>query len=317
MRMVFLGTGQFGVPALHDLCRAGHEVVAAVSQPDRPAGRGRRVRPSFIHAAADQLGIPHVQTDDVNALDPTECFRDADIAVVAAFGQKIGRPLLAALPQGMINAHASLLPKYRGAAPFQWAILNGEQTTGVTVFQLDADWDAGPILGTRETPIGGTETAVELHARLSRLGAELLVEIVAQIEAGTASPRPQGAACASRAPKLTRADSLIDFAANVFHVKRRILGLWSWPAATCTLHVPEREPLRLQLARADVAHESTEPTDAHPPGTLLDDLTVQTGCGRLQLLELKPAGGRLMSFESFANGRRLKPPARLATPPKS
>src|SRR5690606_4548057 len=144
MRIVFLGTGSFGCPALRALRDAGHEIVAAISQPDRPAGRGRQVRPSHVHALADELGVPHVQTADVNALSPQEVAAGAELAFVAAFGQKIGPAWLTAFEHGMINAHASLLPKYRGAAPFQWAIINGERETGVTIFRLDERWDAGP-----------------------------------------------------------------------------------------------------------------------------------------------------------------------------
>ena len=145
MRMLYLGTGEFAVPALRALVAAGHEIVAAISQPDRPAGRGRQVRASFVHAAADDLNVSHIQTDDVNALDLSFHLSAAEMGVVAAFGQKVGPALLAALPRGLVNIHGSLLPHYRGAAPFQWAIINGEHRTGVTIFQLNERWDAGPF----------------------------------------------------------------------------------------------------------------------------------------------------------------------------
>ena len=310
MRMLYLGTGEFAVPALRTLVAAGHEVVAAISQPDRPAGRGRHLRPSFVHAAADELGIPHIQTDDVNGLDLSSQLAAVEIGIVAAFGQKIGPELLGALPHGLVNIHGSLLPKYRGAAPFQWAIIKGEPRTGVTVFQLDERWDAGPVWGQCEIEIGDSETAAELHDRLAKAGAELIVDTVAAIAAGTAQPQIQDATAATRAPKLSRADSQIDWREDAFHVSRRINGLWSWPVATCVFQAADVTE-RLQLARAVVADDSTEPTAEYSPGAFLPDGTVQTGRGTVRLLEVKPAGGKLMPFDAFARGRSIEPPACL------
>ena len=192
MRIVFLGTGAFGVPALRALAQRGHALVAVISQPDRPAGRGRAIAPTPIHAAALALQLPHIQPEDVNALDAADALGGAEIGVVAAFGQKIGPHLLAALPRGCINIHGSLLPKYRGAAPIQRAIIAGEETTGVTIFQLNERWDAGAIWAQRATTIQETETADELHDRLAKLGAAALVETLADIAAGRAQPIPAG-----------------------------------------------------------------------------------------------------------------------------
>ena len=211
MRVVFFGTGDFGVAAVRALRRAGHELVAVISQPDRPAGRGREVRPTAIHVAADELGLRHIQTEDVNALDLTDVLGTAEIGVVAAFGQKIGGAILAALPRGCVNIHGSLLPRHRGAAPIQRAVIEGEETTGVTVFQLNERWDAGAIWGQRATPIKDTETADELHDRLAELGAELIVEVLAAIGAGTARPAEQDPARATRAPKLSKGEGTIDW----------------------------------------------------------------------------------------------------------
>lgn len=305
MRVVFLGTGDFAQPALRGILSAGHEVVAAVSQPDRPARRGLKIRPTPIHAAADALGIPHIQTEDVNALDIDSTFGSADIAVVVAFGQKIGRGILDATAHGCINIHASLLPKYRGAAPFQWAIINGDETTGVTVFRLNQRWDAGDILATRETPIGDSETAVELHDRLAEIGAELIVDTLPQIHDGTAVPRPQDPTLASRAPKLSRADDVVDWNQPARRIVRRIHGLWSWPAATCIFASRSGKRERVQLARAHVIDQTSLPDDQFAPGAIRDDYTTQSGRGRLRLLEVKPAGGKLISFDAFAHGRRL------------
>jgi methionyl-tRNA formyltransferase len=310
MRIVFLGTGAFGVPALHALRAAGHDVLRAVSQPDRPVGRGRGVQPTPMHAAADAAGVPHVQTENVDALPLDEVAGRAEIGVVAAFGQKIGAELLAAFPRGCVNIHASLLPRYRGAAPFQRAVIAGESVTGVTVFQLDQRWDAGAIWGQRETPIGEEETADELHDRLAQLGAELIVQILEDVAAGRAQPIEQDPAQATRAPKLTKADGALDWARPARQVVRNIHGLWSWPAATCILQRGARRE-RLLIARARVVDQDASPREDCPPGAFHADGTVQASPGRVQLLEVKPAGKRLMPFDAFARGARIAPPDRL------
>jgi len=311
MRIVFIGTGEFGVPALDALVRAGHEIVATISQPDRPAGRGRVLQPTPIRTAAARLGCLHIQTDDINSLDMAAVSRGAEIGVVAAFGQKIGRAVLDAFPRGCVNIHGSLLPKYRGAAPYQWAILNGDETTGVTILQLDEHWDTGPIWAQRSIAIGATETADELHDRLAVLGAELIVVTLADMVTGRIRPVAQDPTQATRAPKLTKADGYVDWSWPAARVARRINGLWSWPAAACLFVSRSGRQERVLLARAAVGEQATPPTDATPPGTFSDGNTVQTGCGRVRLLELKPAGGKLMAFDAFAHGRRVGPGDRL------
>ena len=322
MKLILLGTGSFGVPALEAVMRAGHGVARCISQPDRPAGRGRQIQPTPIHEAANRLGIPHIQAPDINALDVCEVASGAELGLVVAFGQKIGPALLAAFPRGCINIHGSLLPKYRGAAPYQWAILNGESETGVTVFQLNERWDAGATWAVGRTPIGELETADELHDRLALLGAEVIVTALQRIERGE-QPAPQDAAQATRAPKLSRANSAVDWTQPAARIVHQIHGLWSWPTATCiyasagSAGVP---PVRIvvQLARARAIVRGEEVGMAHPtgfaPGTFRDDLTVQCGTGAVQLLEVKPAGGKLMAFRDFANGRRVAAGDRLLPP---
>jgi methionyl-tRNA formyltransferase len=305
MRLAFLGTGEFGVPALRELTRAGHEVLLAISQPDRPAGRGLTLHPTPIHAAADGLGIPHEQAADVNDGTLLPRLAECELGVVVAFGQKLGPPVLQAPRLGMVNIHGSLLPRYRGAAPIQWAVINGDATTGVTVFQINERWDAGAIWGQRQTPIGELETADELHDRLSALGAELIVDIVRQIVDGRARPAPQDAAAATRAPKLTRADGVVDWSQPAERVVRRIHGLWSWPTATALLRTAAGREERVQLARANVADSERAATSLSGIGALLPDLTVQCGRGAVRMLEVRPAGGKRMPFDSFARGRRL------------
>lgn len=310
MDIVFFGTGSFGIPAMNALLAAGHPIRRAISQPDRPAGRGRNLVPTPVRAAAERLGIPHFQAADVNALPVAEVVDGAALGVVIDFGQKIGPVILRELPRGCINLHGSLLPRYRGAAPYQWAILNGDATTGVTVFQLNEQWDAGAIWGRRETPIGDTETADELHDRLALLGADLVVECVERIARGEL-PMPQESAAATRAPKLKKADGDLDWARPAAELVRWINGLWSWPAATAEFVSRTGRRERVQLARARLG--SNEPVDA-PPGAIRPDLGVATGAGSLRVLEIKPAGKALMSFEAFANGRQVGPGDRFERP---
>lgn len=311
MRIVFLGTGDFAVPALRALVAAGHTLVAAISQPDRPAGRSRAIVPTPVHAAADELHIPHIQAEDVNTLDIPAVFGPAEIGVVAAFGQKIGQAILGAPRLGCVNIHGSLLPRYRGAAPYQWAVINGDDVTGVTVFQLDERWDAGEIWSQREVPIGETQTADELHDELAKAGAELIAQTLPLIAAGQVRPRLQDPTQATRAPKLSRADSAIDWTQPAARIARRINGLWSWPAATCVFADRDGRRERVQLARAQAVDRDAPPTADLPPGAFCQDITVQTGAGRVRLLEIKPAGGRLMPFDAYARGRHIAPPDRL------
>ncbi len=310
MRITFLGTGEFGVPALRALRAAGHELVAAASQPDRPARRGLKVSPTPIRTAAAELGLRHVQAQDINAAEHAALFDKLDAVVVVAFGQKLGGAILAAPRHGCINIHASLLPRYRGAAPIQWAVINGDRITGVTTFRINERWDAGDILASRETAIGETETADELHDRLAGMGGTLIVETLEGVRDGTMRPLAQDAAQSSRAPKLSRADAWVDFSQPAGLVARRINGLWSWPAATCQFRGADGRVERVQLARA-MAMEDHLPTVASAErGAMVNDGLVQCGMGRVRLLEVKPAGGKLMPFDAFARGRDVAPPAR-------
>ncbi|MBL8879264.1 MAG: methionyl-tRNA formyltransferase [Phycisphaerales bacterium] len=304
MKLTYFGTGEFAVAPLKALHESGHEIIVAVSQPDRPVGRGQSVAPTAVHAAADSLGIRHIQAQDVNAIPTRDLIDSAELCVVVAFGQKIGAELLRAPPRGFINIHGSLLPKYRGAAPIQWAVINGEIETGVTIFQLNEKWDAGPIWSMRATPVGALETADELHDRLSLIGAHLLIETLHAYSTGALQPQVQDASQSTRARKLTRADSALDWALPAKQVVNRIHGLWSWPTATCVLASRSE---RVQFARACVVDDAP-PTHENPPGIILADGVVQTGAGRIRLMEVRPSGGKVMSWPAFANGRRISSP---------
>ncbi|MGE3180648.1 MAG: methionyl-tRNA formyltransferase [Phycisphaerae bacterium] len=321
MDIIYFGTADFAVPSLRAIVDAGHRVRCVVSQPDRPAGRGKRVQATAMHAAADELGLPHVQADDINAPHHLAMMDGAALGVVAAFGQKIGPAVLKAFPHGCINLHGSLLPKYRGAAPYQWAIIRGERETGVTTFQLNEKWDAGAVWEKASLTIGDTETATELHDRLAALAGDLILSTLQLIEGGDVEPKVQDASLATRAPKLKKADGYLDWSLPARELKNWVNGLWSWPGASADFVSSASGKVdRVQIARADVIEDGLRAGNTEigaragggvAPGTFLDDGTLQTGAGRLRILEMKPAGKNLMPFAAFANGRRLQAGDRL------
>lgn len=306
MKLAFLGTGEFGVGALNALRDAGHEIVCAISQPDRPAGRGKKLQPTFIRTAAESRGIPHLQAEDVNTPEFAAAIERAELAVVVAFGQKIAPSLLAATPHGFINIHASLLPRYRGAAPFQWAVLNGDTETGVTVFKLNEKWDAGAIYATRTHPVREDQTAAELHDELAEVGATLIVDVVARIADGSIAPQPQVHREATRAPKLSRALSVINWNQPARTVARWINGLWSWPTAAAMFAKADNRE-RVQLARAIPAPDAEPALPNAAPGTIVGHDLVQAAPGVVRILEIRPAGSKLMQFDAFARGRNVAP----------
>lgn len=315
MRLVYFGSGQFAVPILRSILGAGYEVAAVVTQPDRPAGRGRTLRPTPVRTLAQEHGLRVLPVEKVNdqAVTREILGMGARIGVVAAFGQKIGPALLEGFPARMINAHASLLPKYRGAAPINWAIINGEQETGVTVFRLVERMDAGAMLAKRRTLIQMAETAEELEVRLGGVACDA---VKAALELFQTSDDPsmeaQDESQATRAPKLSKKDGFVDFSEPPWKVVRRINGLWAWPGAASDFRKGDglrRE--RVILGRAYVAANETD--RKVQPGTILPDMTVQAGPGAIRITEVKPANSRLMRFEDFARGRRVVPGDRFDT----
>ena len=314
MRVLFLGSGEFAIPTLEALVAGPHEVATVVTQPDRPHGRGRSPAPTPVKRIALERGLEVISVPDVNeaAIVAQLLGAEARLGVVVAFGQKIGPALLDGLPGGMVNLHASLLPRHRGAAPINRAILAGDATTGVTVFRLTDRMDAGAVLARRETPIGPTETAAELHDRLARLGPAAVDEALAQFEVDADPPGvSQDDALATHAGKLSKADGILDFSQPADDLSRRIRGLWSWPGASCRfLSANGTRDELVTLARAAVVAADT----GLPPGCVTPHLTVAAGIGALRILELKPAGGRLMPWADFVNGRRVLPGDRFERP---
>ena len=302
MRLVFMGTPAFAVPSLKRLAASRHRIVAVVTNPDRPQGRGRKIAPPPVKSAALELGLevwqPHSLQDPalVAQLDTLQ----ADLFAVVAFS--ILPPPLLALPRcGAVNLHPSLLPAYRGAAPIIWAVIKGETQTGITTFQLNRRVDAGGILLQQRVAIGPDETAGQLDARLRQLGADLLVETVDQLEDGTLEPRPQDLQGVSRAPKLTREDGRLDWRQSASMVRNRIRGTQPVPGAFS------------QWAQGDLKIHQAQLCDGPAtgaPGTVLEvdpnaGVVVATGEGALLLTQVQPAGKARMSGSAFARGYPL------------
>ena len=293
MRLIFLGTPAFAVPTLEAVTRA-HDVVAVVTQPDRPKGRSQDLAASPVKQAALRLGLPVYQPERIKRPEAHAHLTSlqTEIMVVVGYGQIIPQSVIDIAPRGIINVHASLLPKYRGAAPIQWAIVNGDTRTGVTTMQINAGLDTGDILLARETEIGPDETAVELGERLSVMGAELLIETLDGLSRGVIRPRKQDDALSSLAPILEKEDGEIDWKQPAAAVHNRVRGLVPWPGA----HTRFRGQF-LHIWRARMAPQGTPAT----PGRV-----VTCGDGRmLELLEVQLEGRKRMSAEAFANGQRI------------
>ncbi len=236
MRIVFLGSGAFAAPSFEALLGEGHEVAALVTQPDRAKGRGRALASPPLKPLAESRGVAVLQPVRVRHPDVVEVLRNLrpEILVVVAYGQILPRTLLEMAPRGAVNVHASLLPRYRGAAPIQWAIVRGEAETGVTTMLLDEGLDTGPTLLQQATPIEAEETAGALGARLARLGARLLIETLAGLESGALRPTPQDDAHATLAPIIRKDDGRIDWTRPAIDIARRVRGFDPWPGAWTT-----------------------------------------------------------------------------------
>ena len=300
MRLVFLGTPAFAVPTLERLVERGHQVLAAVTQPDRPKGRGQALAPPPVREAALRLGVPVYQPERVKRPESVDYLRSLapQAMVVVGYGQIIPQSIIDIPPLGILNVHASLLPKYRGAGPIQWAIVNGEAVTGVTIMRIDAGLDTGPMLLKVETVIGADETALDLGRRLSLMGADLLVEALDALAAGRVVPQSQDNAQATYAPMLKKEDGRIDWSRSASQIHNQVRGMQPWPGAYSSfrggaLHVWRARP--------------TEAGAGHPPGSLLriKPLLVACGAGALELVEVQMEGRKRMPAADFANGQRL------------
>lgn len=306
MRIVFIGSGEFGLPTIKTLSSM-HDVPLVVSQPDKPAGRKRVMTPTPIAAWAEEQGIETIKPENINEPEFVSIIRsvEPDAIVVIAFGQKIGDAVIGSPkygPTATMNLHSSLLPKYRGAAPINWAVLEGEAETGVTVINLADRMDAGSILGHTSTPIRECETAGELHDRLAGLGPALVLDTLNKVEAGTLETHEQDHDAATRAPKLSRADAVVDFSATADAVRCRIHGLTPWPGVSIWWADDSGKRHALKVLR--VVPDHTAKTSS-TPGTMIDDGIVATGEGTVRLDEVQAPGKRAMSWKEFQNGHNL------------
>jgi methionyl-tRNA formyltransferase len=307
MRVLVSGTPAFAVPTLEAL-RHHHTVVAVVTQPDRPAHRGQRMAAPPVKARALAAGIPVVQPQRLRDPEWPDRLRAyaPDAAVVVAFGQILPRAVLDVPPRGSINVHASLLPKYRGAAPIAWAIIRGETETGVSIMQMDEGMDTGPVLLTARTPIGPDETAGELALRLAEIGARTLIDALARLDA--LAPAPQPHAQATLAPRLKKEDGHLDWSRSARELADLVRGCNPWPGG---LALAPGGPLLVWRAASD------EAATAAPPGTLVpraQSLAIATGSGALLPREVQAVGRRVVAWQDYLRGARLGPGAVLGTP---
>lgn len=317
LRLVFMGTAELACASLQALCREpAWQVVAAVSQPDKPRGRDLQLQPTPVKRVALATGVPVLQPARARHEDFLAELRQLrpDLIAVAAYGQLLPPALLEIPRLGCLNVHTSLLPKYRGAAPIQWAILNGETETGVTIMQMDAGLDTGGILSQVTTPIADTDDAQTLHDRLARAGGELLVRTIPDYAAGKLVACPQPAEGATYARKITKADGRMDWAVPARVAWNRVRGFTPWPGAFTYYEVPGQGERMLKLWRGEVV-----PQRRGAPGVVLeagrDGLLVGCGEGALRLLEVQRQGGRRLQAAEFLAGQPLPPGTRFGDGP--
>jgi methionyl-tRNA formyltransferase len=308
MKVVYLGSGEFGLECLNALARSSHSPEFIVTQPPALAGRGRKPRPTPVACWASEHSVPFIETEDVNSSAVIEkiAAQTPGLIVVIAFGQKIGSELIKLPPKATINVHASLLPKYRGAAPINWAIINGESETGISIITVAEKMDAGDILAQERTSIGPDETAGELHDRLAKLAAPLLLDTLEKIEKGTVIYTTQDHSKATLAPKLKKSDGFLDFSEPAESLERKIRGFWPWPGASAAyLSKKTTKSERVTIAMAEIV-ETSNPNRLSS-GTLDENLNVICGRDALKIKKIRPDGSRLMEFKDFVNGRATRP----------
>lgn len=327
LRILYMGTPEFAVPALKALANSRDTVVGVVTRPDRPRGRGKKMRPTAVKKAAQKLSIPVFQPENINDEESLERLRelDPDVAVVAAFGQILKAKTLDVPRHGSINIHASLLPRYRGAAPINWAIVRGEEFSGVTIMAMDEGLDTGPMLLKKKTAIAPLETAGELHDRLSHMGAELIVDVMRLIHLDSLTPIPQDDDKSTYAPMLKKSDGLIDWSQSARAIADRVRGFHPWPGTFSFLRDPteasdddadnsvDGERIKFHLARplAEISSDLADAANEVAPGTVLradrsaGTLLITTGKGILECLRLQAAGRQAMDVDDFLNGHTI------------
>lgn len=306
-KVVFMGTPEFAVPSLEALAAGDYDIVGVFTQPDRPAGRGKKLTACPVKQRALELGLPVYQFEKIRRPEGVAQLRELapDVMVTAAFGQILTREILDIPARGTVNVHASLLPGYRGPAPINWCIVNGEKETGVTLMRTDEGIDTGDMLRAVRTPIGAEETAGELTERLSRLGAELLKEALPEYLAGRIEPVPQDPALASYQPMLKKEMGEVDWTLPAAAIANRVRGLNPWPCA-----YTDMPGGRLKIYRAVPVDGAGEPGAVLASGPK-EGLVVACGEGALSILELQAPGGKRMAAKAYLMGRKIDAGTRL------
>ncbi|MCP8940976.1 methionyl-tRNA formyltransferase [Alsobacter sp. SYSU M60028] len=306
MRIVFMGTPDFAVPTLSEIVGHGHDVVAAYTRAPAKAGRGMELRPSPVHRAAERFGIPVLTPTTLRGEDSVATFQshDADVAVVVAYGMILPQAILDVPALGCLNLHASLLPRWRGAAPIQRAIMAGDRETGVAVMKMEKGLDTGPVAMAERLAIAPDMTAGEAHDRLAVLGADLMVRALAALSRGGLSFVPQPEAGVTYAAKIGNDEARIDWRRPAREVHDHVRGLSPFPGAFCEMDLG-KGPERVKVLRTQPASGSGE------PGQVLDDLTVACGEGAVRLLQVQRAGSRAMDAAEFLRGAQLARGTRL------
>lgn len=298
MRIVFMGTPDFAVPSLKALIEAGHEIAAVYTQPDKPKGRGHKLLPPPVKELALGYGLPVYQPTTLRKAEAIEELRalKPELVVVAAYGKILPKEALDIPPRGCINVHGSLLPKYRGAAPIQWAVLNGDAVTGVTIQQMGEGVDTGDMLSKAETEIGQDETSGELFDRLMVLGAELLIDTINRLD--EIEPEPQNENEATHAAMISKDMGIIDWTKTAKEIHDRVRGLNPWPAAFCTLDGKKMKIFRTSIVEAH--------GEAGMAECLNGELTVYCGENAVQLTEIQPENGKRMRGSDYLRGHPIK-----------
>ncbi|WP_170596782.1 methionyl-tRNA formyltransferase [Ruegeria arenilitoris] len=303
MRVIFMGTPEFSVPVLDALVQSGHEIAAVYCQPPRPAGRGKKDRPTPVHARAEALGLPVRHPTSLKSPEEQAAFAalKADVAVVVAYGLILPQLILDAPRHGCLNIHASLLPRWRGAAPIHRAIMAGDAETGICIMQMEAGLDTGPVLLRQATPIGPEETTAQLHDRLSAMGADLIVQALDRLPELTPEPQPEVGV--TYAAKIDKAEARVDWSRPAVEVDRQIRGLSPFPGAWSEI---EGERVKLLASRLS--------DGKGVPGEVLDDaLRVACGTGAVELLRLQRAGKAAQDRETFLRGWPIPAGTRLGS----
>lgn len=304
LRVIFMGTPEFAATTLAAVARVGHEIAAVYTQPPRPAGRrGLELTKSAVHILAEELGLEVRTPGSLKGEAEQAAFRalQADVAVVVAYGLLLPKPILEGTRLGAWNGHASLLPRWRGAAPIQRAIMAGDAATGMCIMKMDEGLDTGPVALTERVPIGPEMTAGELHDALMEVGARLMVEALARLERGTLTLTPQGAVGATYASKISKEETRVDWSKPAAQVHNHIRGLSPSPGAWCEMPVAGKAE-RVKLLRSRIGEGNGA------PGQVLDDaLTIACGSGAIQLVELQRAGGKPLGACEFMRGLKELP----------